>query len=53
MLSCGIWAGMRVQDHIRGLQGLICDAFQMCEGVHSASICESARGVLLLSVSLR
>ena len=50
MLSCGIWPGMRVLDHIRVLQGMICDAFQMCEGVHSASISESARGVLLLPV---
>ena len=49
MLSCSIWVGMRILDHIRVFAG-ISDAFQMCEGVHAASISESACGVLLLSV---
>ena len=50
MLSCGIRAGMRVLDHNGFLQGVISDAFQMCKGVHAASISESAHCVLLLPV---
>ena len=46
MLSCGIWVGMRVLDHIQVFAGHASDAFQMCEDVHAALICESARGVL-------
>ena len=43
MLPCGIW--VVIQDHMQGLAGLTCDAFQMSEDVHFALISDDARGV--------